>query len=147
MATENEKFVYRWFDEVWNEGRVEAVDEMFAADGIAHGLGEYGRDAIGPEAFKPFVRRLKAAFPDLRFTVDGTIEQGDQIATRFSVTMTHTGDDLGFPATGRHAEVTGISVCRIKDGQIVEAWNNWDVYGLMQQLDSNPLQAKLLGDV
>ncbi|RYG66534.1 ester cyclase [bacterium] len=148
MSTENTQVVRRWFEEVWNQGNLDAIDELFAADGIARGLGEAGRDVIGPDAFKPFVQRLRSAFPDLHITVDETIEQGDRVAARFSAVMTHTGDALGFPATGRQVQVQGITFSQITNGQIVDGWNNWDIYGMMLQLGANPApaQAKLLDE-
>jgi steroid delta-isomerase-like uncharacterized protein len=144
MSAENIQVVKRWFDEVWNKGRMEAIDELFAADGIAHGLGEAGKDVRGAEGFKPFVQRIRSAFPDIHITVDDTISEGDKIAARFSATMTHTGDDLGFPATGKRVTVSGMSFTRIRNGQIVEGWNNWDIYGMMQQLEAEPSKATLL---
>ena len=62
---------------------------------------------------------------------------------RWTATMTHKGDELGFAATGSPATVTGMSVVRIAGGKIVEAWNNWDLMGLMQQIGMVPV-AKLL---
>lgn len=146
MSTENIQVVQRWFDEVWNQGNLDKIDELFAAGGIAHGLGEAGREVRGPGAFKPFVQRLRAAFPDLHITVDETIAQDDRVAARFSATMTHTGDDLGFPATGRRAQVGGITFTRIHNGQIVEGWNNWDIHGMMQQLTGDVAAVALLDE-
>lgn len=144
MSAENIQVVRRWFDEVWNKGNLDAIDELFAADGIAYGLGEAGKDVRGAEGFKPFVQRIRSAFPDIHITVDDTINEGDQIAARFTGTMTHTGDDLGFPATGKRVTVSGMSFTRIRNGQIVEGWNNWDIYGMMQQLEAEPTKATLL---
>jgi steroid delta-isomerase-like uncharacterized protein len=144
MSAENIEVVKRWFDEVWNKGRMEAVDELFAGDGIAYGLGEAGKDVRGAQGFKPFVQRIRSAFPNIHITVDDTISEGDQVAARFSATMTHTGDALGFPATGKRVTVSGMSFSRIRNGQIVEGWNNWDIYGMMQQLEAAPHDAKLL---
>jgi steroid delta-isomerase-like uncharacterized protein len=144
MSAENIQVVQRWFDEVWNNGNIEAIDELFAADGVAYGLGEAGKDVRGAQGFKPFVQRIRGAFPDFHITVDDTISEGDKIAARFSATMTHTGDDLGFPATGKQVTVSGMSFTRIQNGQIVEGWNNWDIYGMMQQLETEPQKATLL---
>jgi steroid delta-isomerase-like uncharacterized protein len=138
MSAENIALVHRWFEEVWNKGRADAIDEMFAADGIAHGLGDPGVEARGPAVFKPFAEKLRGAFPDINFTVEDTIASGDKVAARWSAQMTHKGDHLGLPATGRRASITGMSIVRIKDGKIVEAWNNWDLMGLMQQLSAAP---------
>ncbi len=144
MSAENIQVVQRWFDEVWNNGNIEAIDELFAADGVAYGLGEAGKDVRGAQGFKPFVQRIRGAFPDIHITVNDTISEGDKIAARFSATMTHTGDDLGFPATGKQVTVSGMSFTRIANGQIVEGWNNWDIYGMMQQLEAEPQKATLL---
>jgi steroid delta-isomerase-like uncharacterized protein len=144
MSAANVQVVRRWFDEVWNEGNLDAIDELFAADGIAYGLGEVGKDVRGAEDFKPFVQRIRSAFPDIQITVDDTITQEDKIAARFTATMTHTGDALGFPATGKRVTVRGMSFSRMVNGQIVEGWNNWDIYGLMQQLEAEPQKATLL---
>ena len=134
MSKENIALIHRWFEEVWNKGRAEAIEEMFAADGIAYGLGEAGIDVHGPAAFKPFFERLRGAFPELKITIEDTLAEGDKVAARWSATMTHQGDHLGIAATGRKAAVTGMSIVRIRDGKIVEAWNNWDMLGLMQQI-------------
>ena len=131
-------FMHRWFDEVWNKGNPSAIDEMMAPDAIVHGLGEAGRSTTGPEAFKPFQGRLRGAFPDIQVTVEEVIEQGDMIASRWTARMTHQGDDLGIAATGRRVEVTGMSMGRLRDGKLVEGWNNWDTASLMQQIGAEP---------
>jgi steroid delta-isomerase-like uncharacterized protein len=144
MAVEDIQLVKRWFDEVWNNGNLDAIDELLATDAIGHGLGEAGKNVIGPEAFKPFVQRLRGAFPDMHISVDDTISEGDKIAARFTATMTHQGDDLGMPATGKHVTVSGICFTRISNGQIVEGWNCWDIYGMMQQLEAPSAPITLL---
>jgi len=134
MSKENIALIHRWFEEVWNKGRAEAIEEMFAADGIAYGLGEAGIDVHGPAVFKPFFERLRGAFPELKITIEDALAEGDKVAARWSARMIHRGDHLGIAATGRKVAVTGMSIVRIRDGKIVEAWNNWDMLGLMQQI-------------
>ena len=132
---ENEALIRRWFEEVWNQGRVEAVDEMFAADGIAHGLSDdSGHPLRVPAGFREFHARFRQAFPDIVVTVEDTIAQDDKIAARCVVRGKHTGDTLGFAATQAPVEITGISISRIKDGKIVEAWNNFDFMTMYKQL-------------
>lgn len=133
MSKENIALAERWFDEVWNNGRAEAVDEMFATDGIAHGLGA-GGDLYGPAEFKPFVEKFRGAFPNINITVEDAIAEGDKVALRWTARMKHEGDHLGFAATQKDAVIAGMSIVRVRDGQIVEGWNNWDQLGLMQQL-------------
>jgi steroid delta-isomerase-like uncharacterized protein len=144
MSTESVTFVKTWFEEVWNKGRLSAIDEMLADGAVMHGLGEAGSDVSGPAGFKPFVERLRGAFSDIDVNVEETIEQGDLIASRWVATMRHTGDDLGVAATGRDVTVTGMSIARLQDGKMVEGWNNWDMLSLMQQIEAFRTPATLM---
>jgi steroid delta-isomerase-like uncharacterized protein len=138
---DNKALMRRWFEEVWNKGRVEAIDEMFAPDGIAHGLGGAdGAPLRGPEGFKPFFHAFKGAFPDIEVVVEDAIAEGDKVAARCSVRGKHQGHTLGFAATGRPVEFHGICIVRVRDGQIVEAWNNFDFLNMYQQLGVAPPQ-------
>jgi steroid delta-isomerase-like uncharacterized protein len=123
----------RWMEEVWNGKRAAAIDELFAPDGIAHGLGEEG-DIHGPEAFKRLHSILVEAFPDLQVTVEDVVGAGDKAVVRILVTATHTGDLPTVPATGRSVRFTGMTFTRWRDGQIVEGWNNVDFAEMMRQL-------------
>lgn len=144
MLDENVGLMYRWFEEVWNRGRAEAIDEMLAADAIVHGLGEAGVEVTGPAGFKPFFEKLRGAFPELAVTIEDTIAEADKVAARWTVRVTHKGAQLGIPATGKQVMVTGMSIIQAKDGKIIEAWNNWDILGLMQQLGALQPAATLL---
>ncbi|HEV7903060.1 MAG TPA: ester cyclase [Pyrinomonadaceae bacterium] len=127
--------IHRWFEEVWNKGREEAIDELFAEDGIAHGLGDVaGAQLRGPGGFKPFFRSFRSAFPNIEVVVEDTIAEGDRVAARCTVRATHAGEGLGFAATQRPMEISGIAIVRVRDGKIVEAWNNFDFMGMFQQL-------------
>ena len=139
MATDSVKFVETWFEEVWKKGNLNAVDSMLAPDAVMHGLGGADTDVAGPAGFKPFVEQLRGAFPDIEVRIEQTIEQGDLIASRWVATMTHQGDQLGPAATNRRVQVTGMSIARLKDGKMVEGWNNWDTMAMMEQIGAlNP---------
>src|SRR3954464_14537619 len=107
---------------------------MMAKDAVAHGLAGDGQDLIGPEGFLPFHESFLAGFADLQISLEDLIEEDDRIAIRWRATGTHTGDGLGVGATGKAMTVTGMSIVRVQGGQIVEAWNNFDVLGMHQQL-------------
>ena len=135
MSESNKNLIHRWFEEVWNKGRSDAVDQMFADDGIAHGLSDdSGNPLRGPEGFKEFHAKFRAAFPDIVVTVEDTVCEGNKIAARCSVRGKHSGDSLGFAATHNPIEITGIAIVTVKDGKIVEAWNNFDFMTLYKQL-------------
>jgi steroid delta-isomerase-like uncharacterized protein len=134
-SVENKALVYRWFEEVWRQGRAEAIDEMLAAEAVAHGLADEGGAPLrGPEGFKPFFLKFREAFPDIEVNIDDIIAEGDTVATRCTVRATHRGDSLGIEATQRPVEFTGMTMLRVKDGQIAEAWNNFDFLKLFQQI-------------
>lgn len=135
MSEENKELVRRWFEEVWNKGRADAIGEMLDKDGIVHGLSnETGEPLRGADAFREFHRKFYDAFPNIVVTVDDTIAEGDQVAVRCTVRGQHTGDGLGIAATNKPILITGIAIARVKDGQIVEAWNNFDFLSLNQQI-------------
>jgi steroid delta-isomerase-like uncharacterized protein len=135
MSDENKALIRRWFEEVWNKGREEAIDEMFAEDGIAHGLAdESGEPLRGATGYKPFFRKFRSAFPDIEVVVEDTVTEGDKVAARCMVRGKHQSDSLGFAATHRPMEITGITIVRVRDGKIVEAWNNFDFMSMFKQL-------------
>ena len=134
MAGANEKIVRRWFEEAWNQRRRATITELFAANGVAHGVSDTGGDIHGPAEFLPFYDRLCKAFPDIRVVVDDCFEAGDKVAARYSATLTHRGDYFGLRASGKGATVTGISFLRVANGQIVESWDSWDKLTLMHQI-------------
>ena len=135
MSEANKALMRRWFEEVWNKGRAEAIPEMFADEGIAHGLSDDPKNPLrGPAGFLPFHTQFREAFPNIDVVVEDQIAEGDRVATRCSVRGKHTGDSLGFAATQSPVDFTGITITRIKDGKIVEAWNNFDFMKMYRQL-------------
>lgn len=135
MSEENKAVFRRWFEEVWNQGRAEAIDEMFAADGVAHGLADAsGAELRGPAHFREFHRGFREAFPDIRVTVEELLAEGDLVAGRCAARATHRADTLGFAATDREVAFDGMCIARLRDGQIVEAWNCFDFLTMYRQL-------------
>ena len=134
-TSDNVAIVRHWFDEVWNKGREEAIDELFDEQGVAHGLAdEKGAVLRGPTDFKPFFRRLRGAFPEMEIVVEDTVSEGDKVAARCRIRARHGGDTLGYRATQRPVEFTGIAIVRVSGGKIVEAWNNFDFLSMFDQL-------------
>jgi steroid delta-isomerase-like uncharacterized protein len=134
MSEANKMLARRWFDEVWNKGRAGAIAEMMDPEGLVWGLPDPNSALKGPAGFQPFFEQFRGAFPNIQIKVDDVISEDDKAAIRWTATMTHRGDHLGFKATNKDAVVTGMSFVRIRNGKIVEGWNSWDSGGLMQQL-------------
>ena len=129
-----EALMRKWFDEVWNAGRAESIDELFPAHAVMWGVSRAGIPSQGHAEFKQFYQAMRAACPDIHVTLEKVIEQGDTAFARWTATLTHTGDGLGMPPTGRQIKLSGMSALRIRDGEIVEGWNNWDQIGLAREL-------------
>jgi predicted SnoaL-like aldol condensation-catalyzing enzyme len=128
MAEQQEarkQFAARWFEEVWNQSRREAIDEMFPEDGVLH---DGSADYRGPEEFKRFYDALRAQLSDVRVIPLEAISEGDMVCMRWSSTAKHS-------STGKPLKVTGISILRFENGRLVEAWQNWDQQGMLQQLE------------
>jgi len=135
MSEENKRLLYRWFEEVWNKGRADAIEEMFDDNGIAHGLSDDPANPIkGPTEFRPFHTVFREAFPNMEIVVEDMVAEGDKVAARCSVRAKHEGEFLGKAATQSPVEFTGIAIVRVANGKIVEAWNNFDFQTLHKQV-------------
>ena len=140
-ADENIQLMRRWFQEVWNEGRIETVHELLSKDAVARGQRGGDTEIHGPEEFEKFVHEIRGAFPDIRVKVEDVFGAGDKVVLRWSGVMTHKGETLGMPASGRTVRCGGISIARIVDGKIVEGWDNWDQLGMLEQIGVYKQQA------
>jgi predicted ester cyclase len=136
MSEANRALVYEWFEQVWNRKSESAIDRLFHPQGKAHGFPDSDKFVVGPEGFKPVHRSFCGAFPDLSIEVQDVLVEGDRAAIRWKTIMTHTGDHLGIPATGKKVELAG-SAFIITDGhQILEAWNIMDLGAMFQKLQT-----------
>jgi steroid delta-isomerase-like uncharacterized protein len=133
----NKKASRRMVEEFFGAGKYDIADDLVHEDAI-------GRDPAQPEpirgieALKENARGYRAAFPDMKMTVDQAIAEGDVVAVRWTARGTHKGDLFGISPTGKQATVTGITIDRYKGGKIAESWTNWDTLGLLQQLGAVP---------
>ncbi len=135
MSEENKALLRRWFDEVWNNGRADVIEELFDENGIAHGLGDDPANPIkGPSGFRPFYETFRQAFPNMMVDVDDVIAEGDKVVARCSVRAKHEGEFMGRAATQAPVAFTGITIVRIENGKIVEAWNNFDFMTMYKQV-------------
>lgn len=137
---DNKAAVSRIFEEVWNQGKVAVLDELCAPNFILHETGE--PDVLTREDLKPYVTQHHSTFPDLHFTIEDMIAEGEQVVVRYTVHGTNTGDfvlpDMRIPATGKQITVTGIYIAHFTGGKVVEAWDQMDTLGLYQQLGMIP---------
>ena len=135
----------RLLEEVFNTGNTALADELIAADAVNHdpALPEALRTLRGPAALKQTVATYRAAFPDVRMTVDDAVREGDTVVLRWHAEGTHRGELAGLAPTGGRVTVTGISIDEWKDGKIVEAWVEWDNLGLARQIGAAPPEGSI----
>jgi ketosteroid isomerase-like protein len=124
--------------DIFQEGNLDAADEILSPDFVWHGGGGPGEDQRGPEPTKQVASALIAAFPDRRITHEDTLVAGDKVLIRWTMTGTQEGEFAGIAPTGRRVTVTGFDLFRIEGGKIVEMWQEMDQLGLMQQLGAVP---------
>ncbi len=133
MPTEDNKRIVRDFiHETLNCGYLEKTGE-YVADDVVELAGITGQ-ASGLGGMKQMISAMRSAFPDLRWTVEEQIAEGESVATRFTWTGTHQGKYLGVAATGRQVSAWGLVIDRLQNGKIKETRILMDYYGLMQQL-------------
>jgi len=136
MSEELKAISRRLIEEVWNKGDLDVVDELIASDYVFHDPA--APEVRGPEGLKQLVSMYRTAYPDLHFTIEDQIAEGDKVANRWTATGTHQGELMGIPATGEQVTTTGISITRYEAGKAVAEWANWDTLGMLQQLGVIP---------
>ena len=127
-------------NEMFNDGKLSAGDEVVAADYSEHANVPPGLPP-GLPGLKLFVGALRAAFPDFQYTVEDIIAQGDKVVVRLTARGTQRGDFAGIPATGKQASWTEIHICDMADGKMVEHWVVQDQLSMLQQLGVIPTPA------
>jgi steroid delta-isomerase-like uncharacterized protein len=136
MSTEKNKAVIRRWMDLWNTGNLDAVDEFVAADYVRHDPN--GPEIHGPEAERQLIAMYLAAFPDLRFTIEHLIAEGDLVLAHSTARGTHRGELLGVPPTDRTIAIAVMDLFQLADGKIVEQWVAIDTLGMLQQIGAVP---------
>jgi steroid delta-isomerase-like uncharacterized protein len=136
MSTEENKAVVRRIYEEWNKQNWAGALELVAPDYVYHGPGVFGDMDLA--ARKQFLPALFTAFPDVHYTVEDLIAEGDKVVSRFTARATHQGEFMGVPATGKVVTWTGIYISRFAGGKCVEDWFIGDMLVLFQQLGAIP---------
>jgi steroid delta-isomerase-like uncharacterized protein len=137
MSEQNKRLMRRGIEEVWNKGNLAVVDDLIAGDFVGHSPPD---EHHGPEGVKQYFAMLRAAFPDIHFTIEDQIAEDDRVVTRWTARATHTGPFKGIPPTGKAGVVTGITINRVAGGKVLEGWTNKDDLGMLQQLGVVPMQ-------
>ena len=143
MSTEaNKAIIRRLFEEAFGKGNLAVLDEIIAAEQVNGGPGALPGMPPGPEGNKMLITGYRNAFPDIHFTIDEQVAEGNTVATRWTAHGTHNGELAGLPPTGKTATVVGMGIDRVENGKIVESWGLFDQFGMLQQLGVIPAPAQ-----
>ncbi len=137
-SEENKTLMRRFYEEVMNQKHVAAINEFFAPTFVNHSAFQLGMTGGDLEHVKQFLSMVMQSFPDLHYTVEDLIAEGDKIVTRLTLTGTQQGAFMGITSTGKHATISDFEIFRITNGKAVECWVQVDFLGLLQQLGVVP---------
>ena len=132
----NKAIVRRFIEEIFVDGRKDTVDELLADDFQGHTW----RSPTGdPRAdLKAAIDRAAAGLSNPEFTIEDLIAEGDQVAARLTTAATQSGEFMGMPPTNKRDSIEEIHWFRLRDGQVVEHWHQFDQMGMMKQLGAMP---------
>ena len=130
---ENKQIVHRFIEDCWNHGKLNMVAEIFAGNCRLHDP-VFPSLTSGAQNMRNHIESCRKAFPDLRFAIDNTIAERNEVVIQWTTSGTHKGDFLGMHPTHRKATVSGTSIFRIDNSKIVEEWSHWNLMTLMEQL-------------
>jgi steroid delta-isomerase-like uncharacterized protein len=132
----NKAVVRRLFDEVLNQHNLALIDQLYAPNYVSHALPP--ALPANREGTKQFLGDYFRAFPDLQFSIEDMIAEGDRVVVRYTGRGTHQGDLMGIAPTGKQATASAVVIVRIEEGKVAEDWLNLDQLGLLQQLGVIP---------
>jgi steroid delta-isomerase-like uncharacterized protein len=132
---ENKALVRRFVDEIFVQGRPEAVDELLADDFVPH-TWQFTGD--GKADLKAAIERVSKGLTDPVFTIDDLLAEDDRVAVRLTAGAKQTGPFMGMPPSDRAYSIGEIHIFRIRDGKVTEHWHQFDGMGMMRQLAPPP---------
>jgi steroid delta-isomerase-like uncharacterized protein len=130
---ENKHVTKRFMDECWNQGKMDSIRELVASGCKLHDP-VFPNLTSGADNLRQHIEMCRIGFPDLRFSIDDTIAERNEVVHHWTARGTHKGQFLGQAPTNRTATVSGTSIHRIEGGKIVEQWSDWNLMTLMEQL-------------
>jgi predicted ester cyclase len=133
---EQNKAIAQQYIEAINVDDFEKLRELLVPEFIDHT--SVGDLPPGMEGVEQAHRMLRTGFPDVRFTIDQLVAEGDKIAMIATGQGTHNGDFIGLAPTGNRVSWIGLRCFRIANGKIAEGWSQFDQLGILQQIGAIP---------
>src|SRR5580658_5659702 len=137
MTPENNKLTMQRFTEFINTASEKLAAELISPDAIFHVPGR-SEPMRGPAGYLAIIGMMRGSFPDIQWTLEEMIAEGDKVAARFIMRGRHRGTFFGVPPTGKPIEVQAMNIYRLSDGQFVEEHGQPDMLGLLQQIGAVP---------
>jgi steroid delta-isomerase-like uncharacterized protein len=144
MSETHKMLARRSLEEIWNRRNLDCIDELYAPDYIGH-IAARAEVIRGPRGLKQFAAMFQFAFPDIRFTIEEQIAEGDKVASRWTVQGTQQSDFMGMAPSGEPLTLAGISIQHFADHRIIESWDNWDALGMLQGATSDMFELLSMG--
>ena len=139
MSEENKENMRRVLEEAFGQGRVEVVDEVLHSNFVCWDPNSESGEIRGADTIKSEIEYFRNAVPDLTYTVDDQIVEGDMVVSRYTASGTHQGEFFGVPGSGKRIEMTGINIDRFDEsGKLVEEWVEYDLLGAMRKIGAIP---------
>ncbi len=139
MSEENKENMRRVLEEAFGQGRVEVVDEVLHSNFVCWDPNSETGEIRGADTIKSEIEYFRNAVPDLTYTVDDQIVEGDMVVSRYTASGTHQGEFFGVPGSGKRIEMTGINIDRFDEsGKLVEEWVEYDLLGAMRKIGAIP---------
>jgi len=133
----NKAVVRRHYEEGWNQRKLSTVDETHAPNFVHHDPSN-PEDLKGPDDVKRRLAEVIEAFPDINWTIEDVIAEGDKVVVRWTVRGIHKGEFAGIPPTGKRIAIQGVHIAQLVNEQIAEDWIIRDSLSMMQQLGVIP---------
>jgi predicted ester cyclase len=138
-AQENKEKARRMLEEAFGQGKLAVVDEVLDPDFVCYDPNSESGTVRGAHTIKQEIEWFRNAIPDLTYTVEDQVAEGDKVVTRYAAKGTHQGEFFGVAATGNRIEMSGIQIDRFDDnGRMVEEWPEYDMLGAMKQMGAVP---------
>jgi steroid delta-isomerase-like uncharacterized protein len=137
VTTDRKKQVMRGFVEFINTASEKLTAELISPDAIFHVPGR-SEPMRGPAGYLAIIGMMRGGFPDIQWTLEEMIAEGDKVAARFIMRGTHRGTFFGVPPTGKPIEVQAMNFYRLSGGQFVEERGQPDLLGLLKQIGAVP---------
>lgn len=136
QAEDLKKLNERFNDEVFGRKNVNAIDELLTDDFVEHTPAP--GQATDRQGAKDFIGMMLQAFPDVNYTIDRQIAEGDTVSSVGKMTGTHKAPFMGVPATGKKVSIQVMDTGRVRGGKFSEHWGMVDVPAMMTQLGVAP---------